>query len=124
MIDSESANFAGRCLVAFYFLWATFHNLRDYRHHICEFKRVGMSAGRLFFAIGFLLSAGGSLALLYEPGIVYGGLALIVFTLSADLLFHRYWTYKDDNERAVHRFFLFEHLALNGGILGLIAPHL
>ena len=124
MIDSEVANFLGRGLVAFYFLWATYHNLRDYRYHVSEFERIGISVGPVLFFIGGLLSAGGSIALLFTPIVVYGGLTLIIFTLSADFLFHRYWTYINPEERAVHRFFLFEHLAVNGGILGLIAPYI
>lgn len=48
---------------------------------------------------------------------------LIVFLIAADTMFHRFWTYPDPVEQTTHRFFLYEHVVLAGGILGLIGSH-
>lgn len=45
---------------------------------------------------------------------------MILFTLGSDLLFHRWWIYHDPNLRIVHQQFACEHLALSGGIVGLM----
>ena len=66
----------------------------------------------------------GSVLLLYTPTAMIGALMLILFTLTADALFHRFWTYADPHEAVIHKFFLIEHIALCGGILGLAAATL
>lgn len=117
-------DWVARLGVAFYFLWATWFNYKAWDHHIAEFKRVGVGPAAPALIVGLLATAAGSIMLLIPATVVWGGLVLIVFTLGADALFHRYWTYADPGERVIHQFFLFEHVALVGGILGIIAPRL
>lgn len=74
--------------------------------------------------VGLMLQLAGSLLLLYTHTVVVGGVMLIVFLIAADAMFHRFWTYPDPVEKTNHRFFLYEHVALAGGILGLIDSHL
>lgn len=110
--------------VAFYFLWACWFNIKAWDHHIAEFRRVGVSAAAPALVIGLLAMAGGAILLLIPQTVVFGAAALIVFTAGADALFHRYWTYSDPGDRINHQFFLFEHVALIGGLLAIIAPRL
>ena len=67
------------------------------------------------------LAAAGGLLFLYTPVVWLGAVLLIGFTLAADAMFHRFWTYADPGEAVLHKFFLYEHMALCGGILGLAA---
>ncbi|MNL52068.1 hypothetical protein D3C87_1752120 [compost metagenome] len=83
-----------------------------------------MPFGGLLLAIGLLMLVCGSLLLLYPATVISGALLLIVFIASADLMFHRYWTYSDPHEQVLHKFFLFEHVALIGGLLGIISGRL
>jgi uncharacterized membrane protein YphA (DoxX/SURF4 family) len=121
MNTPDIINLIGRVLVAAYFLWATWFNIQAREHHLAEFRRIGWSIGQPTLLIGLVLQAVGSVLLVYTPTAVVGGAMLIVFTLAADALFHRFWTYPDPEAQIIHKFFLYEHLALVGGILGLIS---
>lgn len=123
-MTAENLNLIGRVFVAAYFIWATWFNYKAWNHHVAEFKRIGISQGSAALTVGLVAQLAGSVLLLWPGHIVLGGVLLIGFTAGADLLFHRFWTYSDPHEQVIHKFFLFEHVALMGGILGLIAPHL
>lgn len=124
MTTPEILNLVGRIFVAFYFLWSVFFNYRAWDFHISEFKRIGISSGAMPLSIGLVAAFAGSCFLMFTPTAVYGAVILIAFTIIADGLFHRYWTYENPQEATIHKFFLFEHVALIGGIIGLAAPHL
>ncbi|MGR9178881.1 hypothetical protein ACU8OR_25465 (plasmid) [Rhizobium leguminosarum] len=122
MTTPELLNLVGRIGVAIYFLWSVQFNIAARGHHYAEFQRIGLGGlGKLLFAAGIAISFLGSLLLLYTPTAWIGAALLIVFTFASDALFHRYWTYKDPGDMVVHKFFLIEHIALAGGILGLAA---
>lgn len=124
MTSPEILNLIGRLCVAGYFLWSVPFNLGARGHHLAEFRRIGVPGGPVLFAGGIALSLLGSVLLLYTPTAMIGALMLILFTLTADALFHRFWTYADPHEAVIHKFFLIEHIALCGGILGLAAATL
>lgn len=124
MTTPDILNMIGRLGVVFYFLWSVPFNIGAKGHHLAEFKRIGAPAGAVLFWIGIALASAGSLLFLYTPTAMIGALLLIVFTFTSDALFHRYWTYSDPGEQIMHKFFLFEHVALCGGILGLGAATL
>lgn len=122
MTFPEMLNLVGRLGVAFYFLWSVWFNYGARGHHYAEFERIGLgSLGKTLFGLGLVLALLGSLLLLYTPTAWAGAILLIAFTVAADAMFHRYWTFADPGERVMHQFFLFEHVALIGGILGLAA---
>lgn len=116
----ETLNLLGRFGVAFYFLWSVSFNFAARDHHYAEFARIGLgAAAKPLFAVGLVLAFLGSLLLIYTPTAWFGAAMLIAFTVAADAMFHRFWTYGDPGEAVLHKFFLFEHVALIGGILGL-----
>lgn len=110
--------------IAFYFLWATWFNIKAWNHHIAEFKRVGVGPAAPALVLGLIVQTIGAVLLVIPQTVVHGAVLLILFTAAADALFHRYWTYSDPGERVIHQFFLFEHVALIGGLLAVIAPRL
>lgn len=124
MTVPDALNLIGRAGVAFYFLWSVRFNIAARAHHLAEFRRIGAPAGPLLFWTGIAMAAVGSLLFLLTPTAPVGAALLIAFTLAADAMFHRYWTYSDPGEVVMHKFFLFEHVALCGGILGLGAATL
>ncbi|WP_431480627.1 hypothetical protein [Pseudomonas thivervalensis] len=124
MTLADSIDWISRFAIAFYFIWATLFNFKSREFQLSEFKRIGMPLGGLLLAIGLLMLLGGSLLLLYPSTVVSGAVVLIVFIASADLMFHRYWTYADPHEQVLHKIFLFEHVALIGGLLGIISGRL
>jgi uncharacterized membrane protein YphA (DoxX/SURF4 family) len=121
---AELVNLVGRLGVAFYFVWAFFFNIGARDFHLGEFKRIGIESGKTFFWLGQAMVIAGVALLLYPTTIVYGTGLLIVFTLLSDGLFHRFWTYPEPKDATIHKFFLYEHVALVGGLLGLASMHL
>lgn len=121
---SELLNFVGRVLVAAYFLWAVWFNFANRGFHLSEFERIGVGGGKILFLVGQVFALGGSVVFLIDAVALYGAALLIIFTLVADMLFHRFWTYPDPEQSTIHKFFLYEHVALIGGILGLASAHL
>lgn len=124
MSDGEIINLIGRIFVVFYYVWAAWFNAQNRGFHLAEFGRIGMPAGGALLAAGILIQIVGSILFLVPGAIVCGAAILIVFTVVADGFFHRYWTYSNPQEATIHKFFLFEHVALIGGILGLASSHL
>lgn len=124
MSITEAVNLLGRIMVACYFLWEAWFNIKTKDHQLAELKRIGMPMRGAALVVGLMLQLGGSVLLLYANTVVIGGVMLIVFPIAADTMFHRFWTYPDPVEQTTHRFFLYEHVALAGGILGLIGSHL
>ena len=124
MTLADYIDWISRLAIAFYFLWASVFNFKSRDFQLSEFKRIGMPFGGLLLAIGLLMLLCGSLLLLYPATVMSGALLLIVFIASADLMFHRYWTYSDPHEQVLHKIFLFEHVALIGGLLGIISGRL
>lgn len=124
MTLTDIAVWTGKLCVAFYFLWSVYfnHSARDF--HIKEFARIGISQGGLAVNLGIIWTCVSTILFLLPSTTVVGGLMIILFIVAADALFHRYWTYEDPQEVTLHKLFLFEHVALTGGILGLIAPEL
>ncbi len=123
MTNAEAINLAGRVMVALYFVWAACFNIGTRDQQLAELERIGIPMRGVALVFGLILQLAGSVLLLYSGTVVIGGVMLIVFLIAADAMFHRFWTYPDQVERMNHRFFLYEHVALTGGILGLIASH-
>jgi uncharacterized membrane protein YphA (DoxX/SURF4 family) len=124
MALQEWVNFIGRALVAGYFLWAAWFNIKTWQFNIAEFRRIGLPGGTVLLPIGILVQVAGSVLFLNRDTILAGASFLLGFTWLADMLFHRFWTYKQEQERTMHQQFLFEHAALAGGIIGLSVPAL
>jgi transmembrane protein len=124
METSELVNLLGRFGVAFYFGWALLFNIGAKAFHLGEFKRIGIDSGEALFWIGQAMMIVGVVLLLVPATVAYGAGLLIIFTLLSDALFHRFWTYPDPKDATIHKFFLYEHVALAGGLLGLASLHL
>jgi putative oxidoreductase len=123
MLSSEMFNLAGRVLVAGYFLWATAFNLKGREVHQMHFSSLGLPLAMLWHPLGLALQCSGAILLLIDRTAVWGGFMLIGFTLCADMLYHRFWSIDDPQERTHQKLCLYEHLELCGGMLGLLAAH-
>lgn len=123
MTVPDGMNLAGRALVAAYFLWAALYNLGNWDFNLGEFRRIGLPGGRLLLPMSSALLIVASGLFVYAATVAIGALLLGAFVVAADALFHRFWRYTDPAERMVHKQFLFEHVALIGGLLGLVSAH-
>jgi uncharacterized membrane protein YphA (DoxX/SURF4 family) len=121
---ADGLDWLARLGVAFYFLWAAWFNYGARDFHAGEFRRIGIAQGQALVIIGIAWKVLASILLLWPPTAAWGAAMLIVFIVLADACFHRYWTYDAPQERTMHQFFLFEHVALIGGLLAIIANHM
>lgn len=70
---------------------------------------------------GFLLQAVGSVMLALDWQTRIGAAILIVFTVLATAIFHRFWTMDDPLRRHLHLSFLLSNVAIVGALVLLIA---
>ena len=112
----------GRLLVVGFFLAAGLLNLTPERikDHVDRMAGFGLPFPAAAFWIGIGLQFAGCALLLadWHPGIGAG--CLIVFTVVANAIFHRYWLVADPARRNVTRLLLLNGIAILGGLLLLL----
>lgn len=78
---------------------------------------LGVPYARLSLYIGFAMQFAGGFMLLFDWHARWGAGLLIVFTLMAAAIFHRFWQMSDPYRYDTHRQFLFNNCAVIGGLL-------
>lgn len=124
MIAAESwLDAAGRLLIVGYFVVTGVSNLTPARiqDHVDRMVAFGTPLPRLAFWLGIALQFLGSalLATGWHAGI--GVWCLIVFTVAATAIFHRFWRMQDPLRRNFSRLMLLNNAGLLGGLLLLLA---
>jgi uncharacterized membrane protein YphA (DoxX/SURF4 family) len=122
MYSDSWIEIAGRLLVVGFFLVAGLLNLTAERikDHVDLMAGFGVPFPAAAFWIGIGLQFAGCALLLtdWHPGIGAG--CLIVFTVVANAIFHRYWLVPDAARRNVTRLLLLNGIAILGGLLLLL----
>ena len=112
----------GRQLIVLFFLVTGISNLTKARiaDHIYRMEAFGVPFPATTFWIGIALQFTGSalVALDWHPAI--GTLCLIVFTITATMIFHRFWQKSDPLQRNISRITLLGNTAILGGLLLLL----
>ena len=110
----------GRFLLGLYFVQAGLRNFMKIPMHtgILEKKGVPMPRESLLVALTVQVLGGLSVALGIFPAI--GAIALIAFTVAANVLYHNFWAFSGD-ERTPHFNSVMANLAIIGGFLLVIA---
>ena len=83
--------------------------------------QLGTPFPKLSLYIGFAMQFAGGFMILFDWHARYGAMLLIVFTLMAAAIFHRFWQMPDPYRYDTHRQFLFNNTAVIGGLLFIIA---
>ena len=121
--DASGIEIAGRLLLVAFFLAAGLLNLAPARvkDHIDRMAGFGVPFPAAAFWFGITLQFAGCALLLadWHPGIGAG--CLIVFTVVANAIFHRYWLVTDPARRNFTRLLLLNGIAITGGLLLLLA---
>lgn len=113
----------GRLLVVAFFVIAGLINLSPERikDHIDRMAGFGVPYPAVAFWIGMTLQFVGCALLLADWRPEVGAACLIVFTVVANAIFHRYWLVQDPARRNVTRLLLLNGVAILGGLLLLLA---
>jgi len=117
--DASWPELAGRLLIVGFFVVAGLYNLaaERVREHIERLAEFGVPFPAAAFWAGLALQFTGCALLLADWHPELGAWCLIVFTVAANALFHRFWTVQDPARRNVRRLLLLNGIAILGGLL-------
>ena len=120
--DSSSLDAAGRLLIVTCFLVTGLCNLTKARikDHIDRMAAFHTPAPAAAFWIGIALQFTGCALLLADWHPEIGAGCLIVFTVAATAIFHRFWSMQDPAKRNLSRIILLGNTAILGGLLLLL----
>jgi putative oxidoreductase len=123
MYSDSWIEITGRLLVVAFFVIAGLINLSPerVRDHIDRMAGFGVPFPAAAFWIGISLQFAGCTLLLADWHPEIGAGCLIVFTVVANAIFHRYWLVPDPARRNVTRLLLLDGVAILGGLLLLLA---
>ena len=121
--DTSWLDTAGRLVIVLYFVVAGLCNLtpariKDHIDRMAEFHTPFPAAA---FWIGIALQFAGCALLLADWHAAIGVWCLIVFTVFATLIFHRFWSKPDPARRNLSRIMMLNNTGLLGGLLLLLA---
>ena len=117
---------AGKHLIVLFFLVTGVSNLTRARiiDHVERMRAFGTPAPAAFFWLGIALQFTGCalIELDWHPAVGVG--CLIVFTLAATAICHRFWEKSDPVQRNISRLTLLGNTAILGGLLLLLGRSL
>jgi putative oxidoreductase len=122
LYDGTALDTAGRLLIVLSFLVSGVFNLKPVaiKQHIERLKGFGVPFPLLAFWIGMALQFGGVALLITGWHAEIGVYFLIVFTVLATGLYHRFWTKPDPAQRTASRMTVVSNTAILGGLLLLL----
>jgi putative oxidoreductase len=120
--DGPLLDSVGRALVIAYFLIAGLCNLAPHqvRSHIDRMRALGTPLPAAAFWTGLAIQFSGCALLLSERFAAAGAVCLIVFTVAATAIFHRFWQFTDPQRRNASRINLLNNTGVLAGLLLLL----
>ena len=120
--DATALDAAGRLCIVFFFLVAGLCNLTPARikDHIDRMAAARAPFPAVLFWIGTAMQFAGCALLLAGWHAEIGAWLLIVFTVVAGAIFHRFWEATDPQRRNLLRVMLLNNVAVVGGLFLLL----
>jgi uncharacterized membrane protein YphA (DoxX/SURF4 family) len=120
--DASWLDATGRLLIVLSFVVAGLFNLTPAatKQHIERLAGFRVPFPRLAFWIGIALQFTGCALVLFGWHADVGVICLIVFTVAATAIYHRFWSKKDPMQRTISRITLVGNIAIVGGLLLLL----
>ncbi len=119
--DHTNLQIAGQLLIAVLFLGTGIINsTMKVKQHVDRMAAMNIPKPALVLWTGFAMQYVGGFMIAFDYETEIGVIILIVFTLLATALFHRWWTVEDPLRRHFHLSFVFTNCAVLGGLLLLI----
>jgi len=120
--DSSWGDTAGRLLISLSFLVSGLCNVTParIRDHIERMVAFGTPFPRAAFWTGIAMQFTGCALLLLDWHPRIGAWCLIVFTVAATAIYHRFWSMRDAAKRNMSRIILLTNASVLGGLLLLL----
>jgi putative oxidoreductase len=113
--DHSAFQAAGQLLLAFAFLATGIRNAGwKFRQHLDRMLAGGVPQARLVLLAGFALQFAGAVLLVLDWHRTAAAALLILFTVLASAIFHRWWLISDPLLRHLH----LSNLLVNCGVIG------
>lgn len=116
--DHSITEAVGQAIIAIYFIWQGVKNVLLWDVNVARLRDKGLP-GPLSLTIGFALQFTGAFLVLFDWQTEAGSILLIVFTLLATAIFHRYWTMTDP-QRTYHFLLMSCNFCITGALLLLL----
>jgi putative oxidoreductase len=120
--DATALDTAGRLCIVFFFLAAGIGNMtpQKIKDHIDRMAAAHTPLPTLAFWFGIFLQFSGCALLLTGWHADIGVCLLIVFTIAATAIFHRFWQVSDPMRRNISRIMFLNNTAILGGLFLLL----
>ncbi|MAV86942.1 MAG: hypothetical protein CMM67_01705 [Rhodospirillaceae bacterium] len=119
--DKTVLETVGQILISSLFLGTlTINATTKVKQHVDRMKEMAIPFPSIVLWIGFLIQAAGSSLIVLDFYTKIGASLLIVFTITASIIFHRFWNVKEPLRRHLHVSFIFSNCAIIGALLLLI----
>lgn len=116
--DHTALQAAGQLLLAFAFLATGVRNaLWKFQQHVDRMVAYGLPRAKLLLSGGFILQFSGAILVAMDFQRALGAALLIVFTVLASAIFHRWWLMPDPLLRHLHLSNLIVNIGVIGGLL-------
>lgn len=116
--DHSLMQSAGQIVIAVYFIWMGIKNILMWDFNVTRLQAQGLP-GTASLIGGLIIQFTGAGLVLADWHTASGAVLLLIFTVCATALFHRYWEMKDP-QRTYHFLLLSNNVCVSGGLLLLI----
>ncbi len=119
--EHSNLQIAGQLLMAVLFLGTgVINSTMKVKQHVDRMAASGIPRAKLVLWIGFAMQYVGGLSVAFDYRVDIGAPLLIVFTIIATAIFHRFWEVEEPLRRHMHQSFIFSNCAVVGGLLLLM----
>ncbi|MCZ6839380.1 MAG: DoxX family protein [Alphaproteobacteria bacterium] len=119
--DHTTLQIVGQILIAVLFLGtALINSTTKVKQHAERMAALGVPAPYVMLWLGFAIQYTGGILVLLDVRTDIGVYLLLLFTVAATAIFHRFWRVGDPLMRHMHVSFLFSNIAVVGALLLLL----
>ena len=119
--DHTTLQIVGQILIAVLFLGtALINSTTKVKQHAERMAALGVPAPYVMLWLGFAVQYTGAILVLLDVKTDIGVYLLLLFTVAATAIFHRFWRVGDPLMRHMHVSFLFSNIAVVGALLLLL----
>lgn len=114
--DHSPTEAAGQIIIAVYFIWMGVKNIKLWDMNVQRIADQGLPAVPCLL-FGFAIQFSGGFMVLADWHTATGAILLMVFTVLASGLHHRFWQMEDPMKRTYHFLLITNNSCIFGGLL-------